>query len=241
MGFYEAISKYYDFIFPTGKDQVNFIMEVAGKPPKTLLDVACGTGGYSIELAQKGYAVTAVDLDSKMVDSLRNKTISSNLNINVLQGNMLELKGSINCSYDLAFCIGNSLVHLDGEKEIEAFLIEMKSLLVEGGSIVLQIINYDRVLKMDIRSLPTIQNKEVGLKFQRMYRYDHNINKVLFKTILEVDGNKIENEIPLYPILLDNIVALLKKAGFIKLGLFGDFDGREFDRDNSYALVIVAS
>jgi 2-polyprenyl-3-methyl-5-hydroxy-6-metoxy-1,4-benzoquinol methylase len=35
--------------------------------------VACGTGGYSLELAKQGYNVTAVDLDAEMVEKLKNK------------------------------------------------------------------------------------------------------------------------------------------------------------------------
>ncbi|MBC2581987.1 bifunctional 2-polyprenyl-6-hydroxyphenol methylase/3-demethylubiquinol 3-O-methyltransferase UbiG [Clostridium sp. DJ247] len=241
MGFYQEISKYYDFIFPVGKEQVNFIMKVAGKPEKTLLDVACGTGGYSLELAKQGYNVTAVDLDPKMVEELRTKALNNNLGINVVEGNMLELNQKLNSKYDLAFCIGNSLVHLEGEKEIETFFKEIKTLLNKEGKLVIQIINYDRVLMNDVRALPTIENEDIGLKFQRIYSYDNNINKIFFKTILEVDGNKIENEIPLYPILADNIVKLLNNAGFNKIQLFGDFKESKFDANNSYALVLVAS
>ncbi|AOT72047.1 class I SAM-dependent methyltransferase [Geosporobacter ferrireducens] len=241
MGFYEEISKYYDYIFPVGKEQVNFIMKVVGKPPKALLDVACGTGGYAIEFAKQGYAVTAIDLDSKMIEALRTKILSHSLTINALQGNMLELSNQLNTKYDLAFCIGNSLVHLDEEKEIEIFLKEMKSSLNTEGSLVIQVINYDRVLANNVRSLPTIENEEIGLKFKRIYRHDPAINKIFFKTILEVGGNVIENEIPLYPILADNIVALLSNAGYNKVQLYGDFKGSEFDKNNSYALVLVAS
>lgn len=241
MGFYEEISKYYDYIFPVGKEQINFVTKVAGEGPKSVLDIACGTGGYALELAKQGYAVTAVDLDSKMVEELKDKTLKSDLDIEALQGSMLELSSKISSKYDVAFCIGNSLVHLDGEKEIEKFFREMKGLLKEEGKLIIQIINYDRVLSKNVQFLPTIENKEVGLTFQRLYRYDEILNKVFFKTILEVEGKKIENEIPLYPALSEDLEKLLRKAGFKDVKLYGDFKGNDFEKDNSYALVVVAS
>jgi glycine/sarcosine N-methyltransferase len=241
MGFYEEISKYYDYIFPTGKPQIGFISKTVGNPPKELLDIACGTGGYSIELANLGYKVTAVDLDHKMVEALKAKIVNENLAINIFQGDMLELKDKVIKQYDLAFCIGNSIVHLDGEKEIEKFFMDMKGILKENGKLIIQIINYDRVLLKQITSLPTIENQEVGLEFQRIYRYDEKINKVLFKTVLKVEGNEIENEIPLYPLLAQDMEKLLKKSGFNEIKLYGDFKESEFSKEDSYALVVVAS
>jgi glycine/sarcosine N-methyltransferase len=241
--FYDEIAQYYDLIFPAGKAQVSFLTEIAGRPPKNVLDIACGTGTYAIELAKEGYSVTAVDLDAEMIEVLKKKTLDSNLGtkINPIQGNMLELPQRLNTKYDLAFCIGNSLVHLDGEKEIEEFLSGIKSLLVDRGHLVIQIINYDRILKKNIKSLPTIEVKDKGLKFHRLYRYDTKINKILFKTILEVPGNVIENEIPLYPLLSGDLETLLQNSGFTNIQVFGDFQKSEFQKDSSYSLVVCAS
>lgn len=243
MDFYESIAKYYDDIFPAGKAQVRFLNEIAGQPPKSILDVACGTGTYSIEMAQRGHLVTAVDLDAKMIELLRERILSNNLDEKVrpIQGNMLNLKETLDSKYDLAFCIGNSLVHLDGQKEIQGFFTDIKDLLANNGTFAIQIINYDRILEQDIKSLPTIEVREKNLKFHRLYRYDNERNRVLFKTILEVKGQVTENEIPLYPLLSDDMKTLLHNAGFKNIELFGDFQKHEFRRDSSYALVAIAT
>jgi len=241
MGFYDEISKYYDDIFPVDKEQVNFLSETSGKPPKYLLDIACGTGGYSLELAKLGYKVTAVDLDEKMVKELKNKAENLNIDIQAIQSNMLDIDKRINNKFDLAFCIGNSLVHLAGEREIEKFLKEMKGMLNENGSLIVQIINYDRVLENKVSFLPTIKNAERGLEFSRIYGYDSEKSKILFKTVLKVDGNIIENEIALYPILADNLVNLVHKAGFENVNIYGDLEGVEFNKNSSYVLVLSAS
>ena len=241
MGFYEEISKYYDNIFPIGNEQIAIIMETAGKPPKAILDVACGTGGYSLELAKQGYLVTAVDIDAKMVEAARDKAKINNVEFNAIQANMLTLTVDLAEKYDLIFCIGNSIVHLGGLNEIEKFLSDVKSLLKVGGSAIFQIINYDRVMKKGITSLPTITDETIGLCFERMYELDRVSGNVLFNTILKVNNEKIENSIPLYPLLSNDFLNLIKQVGFINIELFGDFKGSKYDTENSYMTVLRIS
>lgn len=243
MEFYESIADYYEDIFPVGKAPLNLLAGIAGQPPKTILDIACGTGAYSIELAKGGHLVTSVDLDVKMIELLKEKLVSTKLGgrINPIVGDMLELGKLLPSQYDLAFCIGNSLVHLDGQEEIYKFFKDAKLLLADNGHLVIQIINYDRILKKNITSLPTIEVTKKQLKFHRLYRYDTEINRVLFKTILEVDGTVTENEISLYPLLSKDMNSMLREVGFTDIKMFGDFQNTEFQEDNSYALVAVIS
>jgi len=240
MGFYEEISKYYDNIFPVGDEQVRFLEEVLGTPPKSVLDIACGTGGYSLRLAMQGFAVTAVDLDAEMVHQLDKKAQREGRSVKVLQANMLELNSKLSEKFNLAFCIGNSIVHLENLLQIKEFLIVAKKLMETDGSLVLQIINFDRILLRDIKSLPTIEDKDIGLSFERNYRYDKQGNTIYFNTKLSVDGTISENEIPLYPLLQDELVEAVQDAGFKKIKLFGDFNGSEFDKYNSFMLVLWA-
>jgi len=240
MGFYEEISKYYDNIFPIGDEQIRFLKEVLGTPPKSVLDVACGTGGYSLELAASGYDVTAVDLDAEMVNQLGVKVIKEGQSIKSLQANMLDLESKLTGKFNLAFCIGNSIVHLENIHQIKGFLSSTKKLMETDGSLVLQIINFDRILLKDVKSLPTIEDKKLGLSFNRNYSYDKQENTIYFKTKLSVDGKSFENEIPLYPLLQDELVEAVTDAGFKKIKLFGDFNGNGFDKYNSFMLVLWA-
>jgi len=241
MGFYEKISKYYDYIFPISSETVDFIKRTSGNPPKAILDAACGTGGYSLELEKHGYALTAVDIDKSMIEGLKQKAIAAGSHIEFLQAGMLDLERKLDEKmFDVVFCIGNSLVHLDNQNEISEFFFIAKSVLAPKGKLIIQTINYDRVISRDVRSLPTISNKSVGLSFERYYRYERDINKVMFKTILRVADKKIENEIPLYPVRYDDSIVMLKNAGFKNIFVYGGFDNSDFDKENSYMMVIEA-
>lgn len=60
-----------------------------------ILDVGCGTGRHSIELAKRGYQVTGVDLSEAQLARARQKAQAENLEINFLQqdARCLEFNG----------------------------------------------------------------------------------------------------------------------------------------------------
>lgn len=233
--FYTEISKYYDYIFPTGDAQLNLIKEIVGEPPKDILDIACGSGGYSKHLRDSGYRVTAIDLDETMVHKLKEK--DEEIDARVL--NMLDIDQLDSC-YDLLFCIGNSMVHLKDNDETLDFLLKCKNNLKSGGHLILQIVNYDRILAKGIKSLPLIQNEEVDLVFERYYSYLPEDHKINFKTVLKVEGLTMENHVFLHPITSEELVTLLEKSGFIDIELYGSFKKDEYDKMNSFPLIVVA-
>lgn len=48
--------------------EVDFLIEELNLPPgDSVLDIGCGTGRHSIELAKRGYVVTGLDLSSEML------------------------------------------------------------------------------------------------------------------------------------------------------------------------------
>jgi len=235
--FYTEIADYYDYIFPASEQQVVLIRELAGNPPKDILDVASGSGGYSVRLTEMGYNVTAVDLDEKMIQSLKAK--NSSIDAHVM--NMLDIE-KLGKNFDVIFCIGNSLVHLDNNNEVLKFLKACRSCLDPGGNgkLLIQVINFDRILEKNITSLPAIINEEVGLTFERYYEYLHDKHKIKFRTVLKADGREIENYELLHPIRSDDLLNLLQNAGFMHIGLYGNFSRENYDRLNSFMQVYVA-
>ncbi len=234
--FYTEIAKYYDDIFSTGNQQLELISQTTGQPPKDILDVACGSGGYSKSLSDMGYSLTAIDLDEKMVQSLKQK--DDTINAQVL--NMLHIN-ELSGVFDTIFCIGNSLVHLNDQHEVGLFLSSCKNKLKTNGKLILQIVNYDRILAKDIKSLPTIQNDAKGLRFERHYTYLPTQHKVDFMTVLRVQDEVLENHVFLYPITSAQLHALLVAAGFHTIAFYGSFKKDTYESLESFSFVVVAN
>ncbi|NLD49381.1 MAG: class I SAM-dependent methyltransferase [Clostridiaceae bacterium] len=243
MGFYEEIGRYYDYIFPVGESQLSFIEDSLKGRGISVLDVACGSGGYSVELAKMGYSVTAVDMEIEMINKLLEKAQKEKLDIKAYQADMRRLALVVDKKFDVLFCIGNSIVHLNNMDEISDVLKQMHGLLEQNGALVLQIINYDRIIESGISELPPIINEEEGLEFVRKYKYLKEDNIIDFNTSLILkngDSTAVyNNSIKLFPILKEEFETALRKAGFDTLYTYGDFKHSPYTKD-SYMLVIKA-
>lgn len=238
MTFYNELSKYYKYIFPTNPTTLDFLGSQFSKDGK-ILDMACGSGEYTIGLSKLNYQVVGMDLEKEMISKAQEKAKENGLALEFKLGNMLNTQDIFESNtFGGIFCIGNSLVHLDNNYEIEGALKNMHTLLNVDGVLVLQIINYDRILKFNVNFLPTIKNEQVGIEFIRNYIREDN--KILFNTVLKTaDGNAFENTVKLLPLTSMELVHMLEKVGFNNIVLYGGFNGSNYNSDESMPLVIT--
>ena len=246
MSFYSELSRVYDVVFPLNPMTLSFLEKDLLKRAK-VLDLACGRGAYSIALSEKGYDLYALDLDSEMIKGLKEKSEACNLDIKAYEGDMTEVKNLIHEEFHRIFCIGNSLVHLKSTSEILQLLKTLHSLLNDKGDLILQIVNYDRILDKRIKELPTLKgksSKDEEVIFHRNYTLVDN-NTINFDTELTINTNGTitgyKNTIELFPLRKDELINLLLKSGFSKVNCYGGFNFVPFNPSESFPLIIKAA
>lgn len=239
MKFYSELSRVYDIVFPIDENTLNFLAKGI-KVNGYVLDLACGTGDFTIALGKKGYNVIGVDLNHGMIEQARNK-LPQGLNVKFIEGDMTKLSITNGEKQDLIFCIGNSIVHLNEKGEIQNFIKAIYDNLGSGGKAVIQTINFNRIVKYKIDALPTITKEAGDIQFIRNYIYNEGDQVLDFSTELVVkeDGieNKYVNKVPLIILLKNELYEMFQKAGFGEINIFGGFDRSNYS-DESYALVI---
>ena len=240
MSFYQQIAPYYHHIFKINVNQVNFIKSKIPESDSSILDIGCGIGTLSFELTQYYKNLLGIDMDAEMIRAASIKKGTNTEAIQFLQLSMLKLDASIDKnSVDGIVCFGNTLVHLNSLDEIADFLQQSKTALKPNKKLLVQIVNYDKILTKDIKQLPLLENDEIV--FYRNYYYRKLENKINFNTRLMVKSTQqiIENSIELLPLLKKEIALLLNEAGFNNCNFYGNFKQESYTID-SPALIIEA-
>lgn len=234
------LTQYYDQIFPVGVSAVNFLAQrYASTPGGKILDIGCGTGGHAVALAERGFDVTGIDLEPGMIEraqtAARNRKIQEQAKFYCMD--LRDVK-RLKQTFDGAYCIGNTLVHLPTGEEIDEFLMTMHDMLRPGAPWVIQILNYDWILGEGITELPLIENTEEQLVFKRRYILPKESGgKITFQTTLQVGDASWDGETVLRPMGRDELTERLTNAGFKALEWFSSMEGAPW-RENALPLVV---
>lgn len=101
-----------------------------------ILDVGCGTGNFSVKLAQAGCKVTGIDVSDEMLDIAREKAEQQGLEIEFLKMDAEDI-GFKDDTFDAAV----SMAAFEFIKNTEMAFIEMLRVTKRGGAILIGSIN----------------------------------------------------------------------------------------------------
>jgi len=98
--------------------EVDFIEQALRlKPGAQVLDVPCGHGRHSLELASRGYDITGVDLSTEFLAAARKGSAERGLQVRWEQRDMRDLPWP--GRFDAAICCGNSFGYLEHAENVE--------------------------------------------------------------------------------------------------------------------------
>jgi len=239
MSFYDVLATNYSEIFPIDENRIKFITSYATKSGESIMDVGCATGDLAIELAKKQFSVTAIDLNRKMISIAKNKAALFKLAIDFQTEDMLHIKKLGSEQFPLILCFGNTLPHLKSSKEIESFFKISHLILSLQGKLLIQILNYDKILAEKKVHFPVISTHNVVLT--REYKKIERQRIDFFIRLKEKHPKKeFLESIVLFPITKNRIEALVYKSGFSEVECFSDYN---FSQSNltEYSTIYVVT
>jgi SAM-dependent methyltransferase len=133
-----------------------------------VLDVPCGNARLSLELAQRGFKLTGVDIAREFIDEAKMKASASDVPVDLHERDMRDLPWPR--EFDGAFCFGNSFGYLDDQANAD-FLNSLSQTLKARARFVLDAPAVAECI------LPTFQPARsielAGITVSIEHRYDH--------------------------------------------------------------------
>ena len=220
--FYDLLADHYDDLFGCDDETVGFLASSAGSGAR-VLDVACGTGAHTRALLGQGRDAWGVDLSPAMVDRARALATPAGRADRFSVADMLAVAGHPAAPFDLVFCIGNSIAHLESVTDVRRFFGEALRALVPGGAFVVQFVDIGSTPVGAARELPALKSDSVTMR--RTY-HRVSADEIRFDAVLEVDTDApAAASQRLIALRGPQVVSLLGEAGFRDIELFGGFDG----------------
>jgi D-alanine-D-alanine ligase len=137
------LSLYDDYLAertPIEVDRLEVLLAL--RPPVRILDLACGQGRHTIELARRGYQVTGVDLSTYLLDVAAARARAAKVTMRFVHGDMREpIRGG---RFDAALSLFTSFGYFVDEADDRKVLRSAASMLAPSGRLLLEVLNGER-------------------------------------------------------------------------------------------------
>ncbi|HEQ99977.1 MAG TPA: class I SAM-dependent methyltransferase [candidate division Zixibacteria bacterium] len=242
--FYDEISEYYDQMIPVEKRIANLKKQLAPiikeNDIRSALDVGSATGATCIALAELGVEPVGIELSSKMIKVAREHARRAGMKIKFFKANMLYDQSQFKRRFDAIFVLANTISHLLDKKSLNRAIANFKKWLNPGGILLIQLLNYHRILR-DRQRIVKIYNNEDRI-FIRFYDFGNDLINFNLLTVENQPGvcDYTMSSVPLRGWKTHEITDILKKKSFVSIRKQGDIKGSKFDRTESNDLVLLA-
>ena len=223
--------------------QVDFLLErLDNAPPCDVLDLGCGDGRHSLELARRGYRVTGLDLSEELLGRARRRTSDEGLDITFIRGDMRDAPGV--SAFDLVVNFFTSFGYFSEDRENARVLDAIARSLRPGGRFLMDYLNRAYVISTLVpEDRKNVEGMEVEQRRWITGDPSEAGNHVRINKHVRIREGGVERNydesVRMYT--LEELDAMMDLAGLKVAQTFGDFDGRPVSDDTPRNILIGES
>lgn len=216
--------------------EVDFIIRVTGlRPGSRVLDVPCGSGRHTLELARRGCHVTGLDVSAEAIEYARNAAADEQLDVDLRLGDMRDLPTDVPA--DVAVCMGNAFGYLE-HTGTQKLLADLAGLVVPGGALVL---DYGFVAES---LLPHLKLEEApmtfgGVEVTSVNEYDAANSRWLTAFTFRRGAQEHHGTSVQHVYTAAEVTRLTTAAGFGDVEPYGDVDDTPFQLGSPRLLLVA--
>lgn len=132
-----ADAELYDLVAPPSADMERFYVGMAGGAGRSVLELACGSGRFTIPLAASGAHVTGGDLSETMLERARLAVAERGVAVELVRLDMREF--ALGRRFETVVIAANSLMHLHSHDDFARAFSAMRAHLEPGGKLVFDV------------------------------------------------------------------------------------------------------
>jgi|ERR1044072_2135079 ubiquinone/menaquinone biosynthesis C-methylase UbiE len=217
-------------------DEADFLAKVLQtKPNARLLDVPCGNGRVSLELAKRGHRVTGFDISEEFIEEARAAaTNAEGLQPEFILGDMREL--DFTAAFDGAFCFGNSFGFMK-YGDMGKFLTGVARALKPGARFIVETAMAAESLLPDFEEQTSHEVGDISLTIKERYIAEESC--VDSEYIFERNGTSETRKAKHWIYTVAEIKRMLTRAGFEVLEIFGSLKFEPYKLGSNDLIVIV--
>jgi SAM-dependent methyltransferase len=217
----------------TARREVDSIVRLLGlRPGASVLDVPCGPGRHLLHLAERGMHVTGVDSTLEYLQEAERRLagLSAELICDDMRSFVREE------AFDLVINLYTSFGYFDDPRDDMQFISNVKQSLRPGGRFVLELLTRETA-----REGQTSEQRVCGdgAQLTEWARLADGGGAIERHFVVDRDGERLEfiAEHRLYGI--DELTAMLDRARFRRVAVFGDLDGRPLTAASTFVVLVA--
>jgi SAM-dependent methyltransferase len=216
--------------------EVDFLLQqMRLAPAARILDVGCGFGRHTIELAKRGFRMTALDPSPAMISAARERAAAASVTPDFHQVRAEDFRTSL--SFDAAICLFTTLgqVTAEGQGGLD-LLTGVHEALAMGAPFAVEVPQREPTLNR----LKTTDKFGNGQSYTKVSRHFNPQDKLLDERFEVISPQKSKIYHLHYRLFSHGeLKAMLRAAGFAVRASFGNYSGKPLRQDDATMLVIA--
>lgn len=201
-----------------------------------ILDLCCGHGRHTVELAAAGYSMVGQDLSATFLDLAKDAAAARNLRIQFVHADMREIP--FEGEFDAIINMFTAFGYFDDDTEDQKVLNAVGRALKPGGKFLIDLLNTPRIIR-DFRAQSWEELSDgTFVLTQRDYNLLTGNNEEL-RAYIAPDGRVHEVRLTCRLYFYPELTKMLNRADLTPIQVFGDYDGSEYTWDSRRMIVLA--
>ena len=215
--------------------EVEAMVALLGLPPGAkVLDLCCGVGRHSLELARRGFQVTGLDRTAAYLEEARRRASKEGLEIEFIQEDMRTFVRPE--AFDAVINYFTSFGYFESEDDDREVVEKAYSSLRSGGVLLMDMMGKEILARIfsergwrEEDDMLILEDRQVAPDWSSVYK----------RWIILKDGERREVTLTTRQYSAAELSKLLKECGFSGVEVYGDLSGAPYDMQ-AKRLVVVA-